>query len=111
MREIRTSGLMSGEGRRGWPKGPLPRPSSTLHASKVIVFVAMMGNKLLNYHYILPAEGRLRKCPAGWTKEMSMTDGFTPKPPGRVRGRPFEKGDRTTPPATSRVAKPSSLRS
>ena len=21
-----------------------------------------------------------------------MTDGFTPKPPGRVRGRPFEKG-------------------
>jgi len=30
MREIRTSGLMSGEGRRGWPKGPLPRPSSTL---------------------------------------------------------------------------------
>ena len=30
--EIRTSGLMSGEGRRGWPKGPLPRPSSTLPA-------------------------------------------------------------------------------
>jgi hypothetical protein len=21
-----------------------------------------------------------------------MTDGLTPKPPGRVRGRPFEKG-------------------
>ena len=31
MREIRTSGLMSGEGKRGdWPSLKLPRPSSTL---------------------------------------------------------------------------------
>ena len=35
MREIRTSGLMSGEGRRGWPKGPLPRPSSTLPSAVI----------------------------------------------------------------------------
>jgi hypothetical protein len=35
---------------------------------------------------------RLRDLPARWTKEMQMTDGLTPKAPGRVRGRPFEKG-------------------
>jgi len=29
---------------------------------------------------------------ARWTKEMPMTDGFASRPPGRVRGRPFEKG-------------------
>jgi hypothetical protein len=29
---------------------------------------------------------------AYWIKEMAMTDGLTPIPPGRVRGRPFEKG-------------------
>jgi hypothetical protein len=29
--------------------------------------------------------------PARWNKEMRMTDGLTPKAPGRVRG-PFEKG-------------------
>src|SRR5216683_280288 len=28
---------------------------------------------------------------------MSMTDGFAPKPPGRVRGRPFEKGQSGNP--------------
>ena len=34
MREIRTSGLMSGEGKRGWLNGLLPRPSSTLPKEK-----------------------------------------------------------------------------
>jgi hypothetical protein len=43
------------------------------------------------------AEGRLREWPARWTKEMSMTDGLTPKPLGRVRGRPFEKGQSGNP--------------
>ena len=34
MREIRTSGLMSGEGKRGdWPSLKLPRPSSTLQGT------------------------------------------------------------------------------
>src|SRR5712691_6281944 len=39
---------------------------------------------------------------ARWTKEMPMTNGFAPKPPGRVRGRPFEKG-RSGNPAGRRV--------
>jgi hypothetical protein len=34
----------------------------------------------------------LRDLPARWNKEMRMTDGLTPKAPGRARGRPFEKG-------------------
>src|SRR5438552_10176201 len=29
---------------------------------------------------------------APWTKEVPMTDGLTPRPPRRVRGRPFERG-------------------
>jgi hypothetical protein len=36
------------------------------------------------------------------SKEMPMTDGFAPKPLGRVRGRPFEKG-RSGNPAGRRV--------
>src|SRR5229473_3106457 len=34
---------------------------------------------------------------ARWTKEMPMTDGFASRPPGRVRGRPFEKGQSGNP--------------
>src|SRR5215468_6316787 len=29
---------------------------------------------------------------ADWIEEMHMADGLTPKPPGRARGRPYEKG-------------------
>jgi hypothetical protein len=33
-----------------------------------------------------------RMARAGWTEEMTMTDALTPRAPGQVRGRPFEKG-------------------
>src|SRR6516165_4096077 len=33
-----------------------------------------------------PGTGRV------WDQEMAMADGFSPKPPRRARGRPFEKG-------------------
>jgi len=39
-----------------------------------------------------PGLKRLREFSARWTKEMTMTNGLSPRPPGRVRGRPFEKG-------------------
>src|SRR5215468_12666045 len=29
---------------------------------------------------------------ADWIEEMHMADGLTPKPPGRARGRPYERG-------------------
>jgi hypothetical protein len=29
---------------------------------------------------------------ADWIEEMQMADGFLPKPPGRTRGRPYQKG-------------------
>jgi hypothetical protein len=39
-----------------------------------------------------PGLGRLREWLARWTKEVSMPDRLTPKAPGKVRGRSFEKG-------------------
>src|SRR5713101_6394440 len=39
---------------------------------------------------------------AAESEEMPMADGFSPKPPGRVRGRPFETG-RSGNPAGRRV--------
>jgi hypothetical protein len=38
------------------------------------------------------ARGAVAEAARPWTKEISMADGLTPKPPGRVRGRPVEKG-------------------
>jgi uncharacterized protein DUF5681 len=45
-------------------------------------------------HFALHTSGRWvpAKWAAGWTKEASMADGLSPRPPGRARGRPFEKG-------------------
>jgi hypothetical protein len=34
----------------------------------------------------------LREWPRPLDQEMQMTDGHAPNPPGKVRGRPFEKG-------------------
>jgi hypothetical protein len=39
----------------------------------------------------------LREGLARWTREMRLTDGHAPKPPGKVRGRPFEEGESGNP--------------
>jgi hypothetical protein len=51
---------------------------------------AMMIQKLSNWHYVLSGRGRSRE----WRRYSgnAKADEFVPKPPGQVRGRPFEKG-------------------
>jgi Family of unknown function (DUF5681) len=39
-----------------------------------------------------PGRGRVPNGPPIRTEEMDMADGISPKPPGRARGRPYEKG-------------------
>jgi len=61
MREIRTSGLMSGEGKRGdWPSLKLPRPSSTLPRISALEFqwVSRCRNQLQKWaRYLMPRRG------------------------------------------------------
>jgi hypothetical protein len=76
MREIRTSGLMSGDGKRGvaaWPKPP--RPSSTLPGSDECGLITGVGSRVFHYGIMARRAGERGERMFGVMGEVSVGRG------------------------------------
>src|SRR6266852_5935139 len=81
--EVEFRGLFARPGGEG-------KPGATKRTAYQPVAIIKLTIRVISITF--PHADRLRDRPARWSEEMAMTEGLTPKPPGRVRGRPFEKG-------------------
>jgi hypothetical protein len=76
MRAIRTSGLMSGDGKRGdaaWPKPP--RPSSTLPGSDECGLITGVGSRVFHHNMMARRAGERGERMFGVMGEVSVGRG------------------------------------